>query len=105
MRLNQALRVLAETSETPEEVRLELSARTALAQQKLAKQVQEGIAQLVDEDLVQFGVVPGDVELHLLADLTGHLAHLSREALEQVGDGDHPEAHRAGLVADHSRAG
>ncbi|WP_309129580.1 hypothetical protein [Microbacterium sp.] len=40
VRLNQALRVLAETSETPEEVRLELTARTALAKQKLAKRVQ-----------------------------------------------------------------
>lgn len=40
VRLNQALRVLAETSETPEEVRLELNARTALAQQRLAKQAQ-----------------------------------------------------------------
>lgn len=40
LRLNQALRVLAETSETPGEVRLELNARTALAQQKLAKQQQ-----------------------------------------------------------------
>jgi hypothetical protein len=38
VRLNQALRVLAETSETPEEVRLELNARTALAQQRLARQ-------------------------------------------------------------------
>ena len=37
VRLNQALRVLAETSETPQEVRLELNARTALAQQKLAR--------------------------------------------------------------------
>ena len=37
VRLNQALRVLAETSETPEEVRLELNAHTAAAQQKLAK--------------------------------------------------------------------
>jgi len=37
VRLNQALRVLAETSETPNEVRLELTARTALAQQKLAR--------------------------------------------------------------------
>lgn len=37
VRLNQALRVLAETSETPEEVRLELNTRTALAQQRLAK--------------------------------------------------------------------
>ncbi|GAA5152480.1 hypothetical protein GCM10025768_20510 [Microbacterium pseudoresistens] len=40
VRLNRALRVLAETSETPQEVRLELTARTALAQQKLAKRVQ-----------------------------------------------------------------
>jgi len=40
VRLNQALRVLAETSETPGEVRLELTARTALAQQKLAKRLQ-----------------------------------------------------------------
>jgi hypothetical protein len=40
VRLNQALRVLAETSETPQEVHLELNARTALAQQKLAKRVQ-----------------------------------------------------------------
>jgi hypothetical protein len=37
VRLSQALRVLAETSETPEEVRLELNARTAAAQQRLAK--------------------------------------------------------------------
>ncbi|MGO2521805.1 MAG: hypothetical protein ACTH8F_16930 [Microbacterium sp.] len=42
VRLNQALRILAETSETPEEVHLELNARTALAQQKLAKRVQSG---------------------------------------------------------------
>jgi hypothetical protein len=40
VRLNQALRVLAETSETPDEVRFELNARTALAQQRLAKRVQ-----------------------------------------------------------------
>lgn len=40
VRLNQALRVLAETSETPAEVHLELNARTVLAQQKLAKRVQ-----------------------------------------------------------------
>lgn len=40
LRLNRALRVLAETSEEPEEVRLELNARTALAQQRLARQAQ-----------------------------------------------------------------
>lgn len=40
VRLNQALRVLAETAETPREVQLELTARTAHQQQKLARQVQ-----------------------------------------------------------------
>lgn len=40
VRLNQALRVLAETSETPQEVRLELTARAALAQQKVARRAQ-----------------------------------------------------------------
>jgi hypothetical protein len=39
VRLNQALRILAETSETPNEIRVELTARTALAQQKLAKRM------------------------------------------------------------------
>lgn len=49
LRLNQALRVLAETSETPGEVRLELNARTALAQQKLAKQ-QQRLARLSESE-------------------------------------------------------
>ncbi|MGF3056816.1 hypothetical protein [Microbacterium sp. YY-01] len=40
VRLNQALRVLAETSETPAEVRVELNTRTVYAQQKLARRVQ-----------------------------------------------------------------
>lgn len=40
VRLNQALRVLAETSDTPGEVHLELNARTVLAQQRLARQAQ-----------------------------------------------------------------
>ncbi|MFT4210461.1 MAG: large exoprotein, partial [Microbacterium sp.] len=41
VRLNQALRVLAETSETPAEVQLELNARTAMAQQRLARRALE----------------------------------------------------------------
>jgi hypothetical protein len=40
VRLNQAIRVLAETSETPGEVQLELNARTALQQQRLARRLQ-----------------------------------------------------------------
>ncbi|MFT4234815.1 MAG: large exoprotein [Microbacterium sp.] len=41
VRLNQALRVLAETSETPDEIRLELSARDAREQQKLVRRMRE----------------------------------------------------------------
>lgn len=40
VRLNQAIRVLAETSEMPEEVRVELNTRSAHAQQKLARRLQ-----------------------------------------------------------------
>lgn len=40
VRLNQALRILAETSETPEELRIELNTRTAYTQQKLARRAQ-----------------------------------------------------------------
>lgn len=50
VRLGQALRVLAETSETPHEVRLELTTRTAHQQQKLARQVQ---AQKASADLAE----------------------------------------------------
>lgn len=50
VRLGQALRVLAETSDTPDEVRLELSTRTALAQQKIARQVQHEREQVQLED-------------------------------------------------------
>lgn len=37
VRLSQALRILAETSETPEELNVELNTRTAYAQQRLAR--------------------------------------------------------------------
>lgn len=50
VRLNQALRVLAETAETPREVHLELTARTAHQQQKIARQVQ---AQKAQTDLAE----------------------------------------------------
>lgn len=40
VRLNQALRILAETAETPGEIQLELDTRTAYEQQKLAKRTE-----------------------------------------------------------------
>lgn len=54
VRLNQALRVLAETSETPEVVRVELTAREAAAKQKLAKRLQAEQSRLkVEESRLQ----------------------------------------------------
>ncbi|GGH44036.1 hypothetical protein [Microbacterium album] len=53
VRLNQALRILAETSETPEEVRVELTAREAAAKQKLARRVQAERSRLqIEQDLL-----------------------------------------------------
>lgn len=40
VRINQALRILAETSETPAELRIELNTRAAYEQQKLARRAQ-----------------------------------------------------------------
>jgi len=57
VRLNQALRVLAETSETPGEVRLELTARTALAQQKLARQA------LTEKEQAELAVAKAQLEI------------------------------------------
>ena len=51
VRLNQAIRIFAETSETPDEVRLELSTRTSRAQQRLAKQVRAEQEQAAAETL------------------------------------------------------
>lgn len=51
VRLNQAIRIFAETSETPDEVRLELNARTSRTQQRLAKQVRAEQEQAAAEAL------------------------------------------------------
>lgn len=49
VRLNQALRVLAETSETPDEVRVELSRREIAKQHRLVKQLEAEDDRLRDE--------------------------------------------------------
>ncbi len=46
LRLNRALRVLAETSEAPQEVRVELTTRQARAQQKAARRAQAEVERL-----------------------------------------------------------
>ncbi|MGO1769013.1 MAG: large exoprotein [Microbacterium sp.] len=49
LRLNRALRVLAETSEAPKEVRVELTARQALAQQRAARRARADVERLERE--------------------------------------------------------
>lgn len=66
VRLNQALRVLAETSETPDEVRLELTTRTAQAQQREAKRAlaeRERLAKLAAAEREQAAVEEARSEL------------------------------------------
>ncbi len=71
VRLNQALRVLAETSETPDEVRLELNARTALAQQRLARRAlveREELAKRAQAEHDQAGLEEARVALAVARD-------------------------------------
>lgn len=89
VRLNQALRVLAETSEAPDEVRLELTARTALAQQRLARK-----AQADREDLAR----RSQAERDDLARRTQHereQAEVERARRELAVARSRPEARRA----------
>ncbi|WP_243073766.1 large exoprotein [Microbacterium sp. SS28] len=72
VRLNQALRVLAETSETPDEVHLELNARTALAQQKAARRAlaeREDLAKRTQVELDQAGLEEARQALAIARDL------------------------------------
>ena len=89
VRLQQALRVLAETSETPEEVRLELTARTALAQQRLAKQAQ---AEREQADLARARAELDVAKLQAKADAT---AARERAAAEARVARERPEVRRA----------
>ncbi|GAA3767424.1 hypothetical protein GCM10022240_19780 [Microbacterium kribbense] len=90
VRLNQALRVLAETSETPDEVRLELTARTALAQQKLARKAQaerDGLArraQAEQEDLATQTLVEQQRTEHAMRQVRLEQARAQRAAVQRL---------------------
>ena len=71
VRLNQALRVLAETSETPEEVRLGLNTRTALAQQgshAAPRLKREELAKRTEAELHQAGLEEARLALAVARD-------------------------------------
>ncbi len=98
VRLNRALRVLAETSETPEEVRLELNARTAMAQQRLARQA------LAERE--QASLVVARTELSLAKEKARADAILARERARAQAEADRAaaEAARADAAAARERA-
>lgn len=89
VRLNQALRVLAETSETPQEVRLELNARTALAQQRLARQAQ------VEREQVELERVRAELEIAKLQARAEAAAAREAAAIASARERARPEIRRA----------
>nr|WP_274637936.1 large exoprotein [Microbacterium bovistercoris] len=96
VRLNQALRVLAETSETPDEVRLELNARTALAQQKVARKAQserEEAARRAQAE--RDALAKKTLDEREQAELALRRAELERARAERVAASRQPEVRRA----------
>lgn len=89
VRLNQALRILAETSETPEEVRLELNARTAMAQQRLARQAQ------AEREQAELARVRAELEVTKLQARAEAAAAREAAALAAARERARPEIRRA----------
>jgi len=63
----------------------------------VSQQVHQRVAQLVDDGLVQFGVLAMSHQLDLLAQLVGQVSDEASEAIEGGADGQH--AHAQGAVA------
>ena len=61
--------------------------------ERVAHQVDERVAEGVDDGAVELGVAAGQDEVDLLADLGGQVAHEAREAHEDGVDLDHPHLH------------
>lgn len=102
VRLNQALRVLAETSETPDEVRLELSARTALAQQKIARRAQAEREQLARKAQTERERLAHDAQL--ARDRVARRELVAREQAALVREQAEVAERRAGLEAAREQA-
>ena len=86
-----------------EDAGLLLAGRTALVRhlqsvvERVADEVHERIAEHVDDGAVELGVLAGQHQLHLLAELRGQVADEAREAQEDGLDGDHPHPHHQRL--------
>lgn len=102
LRLNRALRVLAETSETPQEVHVELTARQALAQQRAARRARAEVERLererdeirAEQDRIERERELAEIEERRLA-LDAEQHRLERRASEREIASDRRAAERA----------
>src|SRR5579859_6385667 len=65
--------------------------------QRVAHQVHEGIADLLEHGFVEFGAFSGQADFDLLTKLAGKLMHDSWESVECGADREHPNLHDAFL--------
>ncbi len=61
------------------------------------EQVQERLADGVDDFLVQFGFLTLDGEFDILVEFLGEVPHQAAETREDLADGNHPRLHDAAL--------
>jgi hypothetical protein len=61
--------------------------------ERVADEVDERVAEGVDDGAVELRLLPGEDQLDLLVELQGKVAHEPREAQEDGLDGDHPDLH------------
>ncbi len=65
--------------------------------ERVAHEVDERVAERVDDRAVELRVGPHQLEVDLLGELRGEVAHEAREAEEDRLDGDHADLHDHGL--------
>ena len=68
---------------------------------RVAHQVDQRIADLLEHGLVELGLLAGHLQLDLLAEPLAEIAHQPREAVEHEADGQHAHAHDALLQRAH----
>jgi len=68
---------------------------------RVAQQVHQRVGHRLDDVLVGLGLVAADVQLHLLAEATGQVAHHPGETLQHLGDGHHAHLHDGALQFLH----
>ena len=65
--------------------------------ERVAHQVDQRIANLLQDGLVEFGVLSGELQLDFLAELAGQIVNQAWKAVERKADGQHANLHDAFL--------